>query len=151
MVRADPSGESFAVVLGFNFNLFGRGGTGSVNFVSTEENFGVQFSYYLPDETRISEKQNQTVGVDIGPYIGIQYTDKNNMDDLEGLAKATGGDLFLGGDILTDESGGYLGWQLGASGFSANMHSLYTDTITLFSLPTINLPQIIVDCIFGGT
>lgn len=71
------------------------------------------------------------------------------MNDLEGLAKATGGDLLLGGDILTDENGGYLGWQFGTSGFSANIYSLYTDTITLFSFPTINLPKILVDWIFG--
>lgn len=89
------------------------------------------------------------MGVDVGPYIGIQCTNKNSMGDLEGYAKATGGDLFLGGDILTEESGEYLGWQFGASGFSANMHSFYTNTETLFCIPTINLPKILLDLISG--
>ena len=103
--RTDLLGKSFAVVLGFNFNFFGRGGAAAVNFVSSEDNLGVQFSYYLPDDARISKKQNETVGVDFGTYVGVQYTDKNNMKDLEGLAKTTGGDLLLRGDILTDENG----------------------------------------------
>ena len=148
--RADHSGESFAIVLGFNFNLFGWGVTASINLVSTEENFGVQYSYYLSDDAEISKKQNSTIGVDIGPYIGIQYTDKTSMEELEGYAKATGGDGFLGLDVLTEENGNYLGWQFGASAFSHNMHSFYTNTETLFSIPTINLFDIFTGWIFGG-
>jgi len=67
------------------------------------------------------------------------------MEDLEGLAQALGGDLFFGTDILTDENGEYLGWQIGTSSHSTNMHALYTNTKTLFSFPTINLYKIIVD------
>ena len=148
VIRADYSGASFAIAIGFNFNIFGWGGIFTLNFVSTKEDFGVQYSYYLPDDALISDKENQTVGVDIGPYIGIQYTDKNSMDDLEGVAKVTGGDLLLGGDTLTDENGDYLGWQFGTSAFSLNMHSLYTNTETLFRIPTIDLPQILMDWIF---
>ena len=149
VVRDDPSGESFAIVLGFNFNLFGWGMIGTINLVSTEKNFGVQYSYYISDDPEISEKSNRTIGIDIGPYVGIQYTDKKSMGELEGYAKATGGDLILGIDVLTEEDGDYLGWQFGSSVFSANMHSLYTDTKTLFSLPTLDLVEIIVDWIFG--
>ena len=149
VAHVDPSGESFAVILGFNFNLFGWGVIGTINLVFAEENFGVQYSYYLSNDAELSEKQNHTVGVDLGLYIGIQYTEKNNMDDLEGLAKATGGDLFFGSDVLTDENGKYFGWQIGSSSFSANMHSLYTNTETLFSLPTINLPKILIEWILG--
>jgi hypothetical protein len=149
VVRADPSGESFAIVLGFNFNLFGWGMIGTINLVSTEENFGVQYSYYISDDPEISEKSNQTIGVDVGPYVGVQYTDKKSMEELEGYAKATGGDLILGIDVLTEEDGDYLGWQFGSSVFSANMHSLYTNTETLFSVPTLDLVEIIVDWIFG--
>ena len=148
VVRADPSGESFAIVLGFNFNLFGWGMIGTINLVSTEENFGVQYSYYISDDPEISEKSNQTIGVDVGPYVGVQYTDKKSMEELEGYAKATGGDLILGIDVLTEEDGDYLGWQFGSSVFSANMHSLYTNTETLFSVPTLDLVEIIVDWIF---
>ena len=61
-----------------------------------------------------------------------------------GYAKATGGDL------LTEESGKYLGWQFGLSGYSFNMHSLYTNTETLFCIPTINLPQILIEWLFEG-
>lgn len=71
------------------------------------------------------------------------------MEELEGYAKATGGDLILGIDVLTEEDGDYLGWQFGSSVFSANMHSLYTNTETLFSVPTLDLVEIIVDWIFG--
>ena len=149
VVRADPSGESFAIVLGFNFILFGWGMIGTINLVSTEENFGVQYSYYISDDPEISEKSNQTIGVDVGPYVGVQYTDKKSMEELEGYAKATGGDLILGIDVLTEEDGDYLGWQFGSSGFSANMHSLYTNTETLFSVPTLDLVEIIVGWIFG--
>ena len=88
------------------------------------------------------------MGVDIGPYVGMQYTDKESMEELTGYAKATGGDLFMGLDVLTEESGKYLGWQFGASGYSVNTHSLYTYTETLFCIPTINLPQILVDWVF---
>ena len=52
-------------------------------------------------------------------------------------------------DVLTEEDGDYLGWQFGSSVFSANMHSLYTNTETLFSVPTLDLVEIIVDWIFG--
>jgi hypothetical protein len=51
--------------------------------------------------------------------------------------------------VLTEEDGDYLGWQFGSSVFSANMHSLYTNTETLFSVPTLDLVEIIVDWIFG--
>ena len=137
----DPFGESFAVIVGFNFNLFGEGFVGTINLVSTEENFGVQCSFYLPDDAEISQKENDTVGVDFGPYIGVQYTDKNNMDDLEGLVKATGGDLLFGGDILTDERGEYFGWQFGASLFSANMHSFYTIILRLKKRSATNIAE----------
>ena len=149
VTRIDQKGESFAVVLGINLNFFGWGVTGSINLVSTDKNFGIQCSYYSSFDKKLSEKENQTMGIDIGPYVGIQCTEKDDMKDLEGLAKATGGDVVLGMDALTDENGGYLGWQFGASLLSANMHSLYTDTITLFSVPTFDLPGIIVDWIFG--
>lgn len=150
VVYADSYGESFSIVLGFNFNIFGWGVIGTINIVFTEEDFGIQYSYYFSDDGELSQKENDTVGVDIGPYVGIQYTEKTSMDGLEGLAKATGGDLLLGGDILSDENGKYMGWQLGTSCFSANMHSLYTNTETLFSVPTINVPRIIVNWVFGG-
>ena len=146
--RKDPTGESFAIILGFNINLFGWGMIGTINLVSTKENFGVQYSYYLSDDTEIAEKENQTVGVDVGPYIGVQYTEKDSMEELEGYAKATGGDLLLGGDILTEEDGDYLGWQFGASAFSLNMHSFYTNTETLVSFPTIDLLGMLIDWIF---
>ena len=149
VVRTDPSGESFAIVFGFNFNLFGWGMIGTINLVSTEENFGVQYSYYISGDPEISEKSNQTIGEDVGPYVGVQYTDKKSMEELEGYAKATGGDLMLGMDVLTEEDGDYLGWQFGSSVISANVHSLYTNTETLFSVPTLDLVEIIVDWIFG--
>ena len=143
VVRIDFSGKSFAVILGVNLNIFGWGATFSINLVSTEENWGMQYSYYLSDDADISKKNNQTVGVDVGPYIGIQYTDKTKMKDLEGYAKATGGDLFLGVDFLAEETGNYLGWQYGVSFFSANTHSLYTNTKTLFSVPTVYVFKIV--------
>ena len=149
IVRVDSYGESFAIVLGFNLNILGYGGTVSLNLVSTKENLGIQSSYYFSGDAEISKKGNQTWGVDIGPYVGIQYTDKENMEELTGYAKATGGDLSLGIDVLTEESGKYLGWQFGSSGYSANIHSLYTKTVTLFSIPTIDLPKILVDWVFG--
>ena len=147
--RADYLGESFAVVLGFNFIILGWGGIFSINFVSTEEDFGVQYSYYLSDDVEISEKENQTIGIDVGPYVGVQSTEKESIEELEGYAKATGGDLFLGGDVLTDEKGNYLGWQFGGSAFSANMHSLYTNTETIVSFPTVDLIGMLIDWIFG--
>ena len=150
VIYVDPSGKSFSIILGFNFNLFGFGGTFSINLVSTEENFGIQYSYYISDDDEISSKNNLTVGVDFGPYIGIQYTEKENMRDLEGFAKSTGGDLLLGLDIITDESGDYFGWQFGTSAFSANMHSIYTNTETLLCISTINVVKILVDWLFGG-
>ena len=149
IVCVDDAGESFAVVIGFNYNLFGWGFIGSVNIVSTKEDFGIQYSYYTPGDPELSKKNNRTIGVDLGSYVGIQYTEKTNMKQLEGLAKATGGDLFFGADLLTEENGRYLGWQFGASNYSYNMHSLYTDTKTLFSIPAINLPWIMIDWIFG--
>ena len=72
------------------------------------------------------------------------------MSDLEGYAKATGGDLVLGIDALTTEDGSYLGWQWGSSLISFNAHSFYTNTETLVSFPTIDLIQILVDWILGG-
>ena len=149
IICLDPSGESSAIILGFNFNLFGWGMIGTINLVSTDENLGVQYSYYISDDPELSKKNNQTIGVDIGPYVGLQYTDKKSMEELEGYAQATGGDLVAGLDILTEEDGDYLGWQFGTSAFSANMHSLYTNTETLFSVPRIDLIEIIVDWIFG--
>lgn len=89
------------------------------------------------------------LGVDFGRYTGVQITEKTNMDELTGYAKATGGDLFGGLDLLTDENGKYFGWQLGMSSISKNMHALYTDTQTIFSVPTIDLPEIIVDWVMG--
>ena len=150
VVCVDYSGNSFAVVLGVNFNLFGWGMVGSINFVSTKENFGIQYSYYFSDDAELSQKQNQTVGVDVGPYVGVQYTDKNSMEELTGLAKATGGDLLLGGDVLSTEDGEYLGWQFGASAASSNMHSFYTNTETLISIPTIDFLKILTDWLLGG-
>ena len=147
--RVDPSGKSFAIVLGFNFNIFGWGMTGSINLVSTRKNFGVQYSYYLSDDADISKKQNNTIGVDAGPYIGIQYTEENSMSDLEGYAKATGGDIFMGCDFLTKEDGRYLGWQYGTTLFSVNAHSLFTDTQTLFSIPTLDIFSSIRKWILG--
>ena len=150
MVRADPTGKSFAIILGFNFNLFGWGMIGTINLVSTNENWGIQYSYYLPEDSEISEKENQTIGVDVGPYVGVQYTEKKSMEELEGPARASGGDLVGGIDALTDENGGYLGWQFGVSAFSVNMHSFYTNTETLFSIPTFDLVDILMGWIFGG-
>ena len=150
VMYVDFSGESFSIILGINGNLFGLGGIYTVNFVSTNENFGIQYSYYLSDDAEISKKNNQTIGIDIGPYLGIQYTDKENMKDLEGFAKSTGGDILGGFDVLTDESDNYLGWQFGVSAFSANMHSLYTNTETLLCIPTINIIEIVVNWILGG-
>ena len=121
-----------------------------MNFVSTEENWGMQYSYYLSDDAQIASKENETAGVDIGPYIGVQYTDKNNMEDLEGPAKASGGDVLMGVDILTEEDGDYLGWQFGASAFSFNVHSMYTVTETWFSVPTFDWIGALVEWIFGG-
>ena len=145
VARIDIAGESFSIVLGFNFNIFGWGIIGSINLVSTEENFGIQFSYYISSDEEMSQKNNCTLGIDIGAYIGIQYTEKNNMKDLEGYAKATGGDLIAGIDLLTEENGRYLGWQIGSSALSANMHSLYTNTETLISIPTLNIFEILTD------
>ena len=147
---ADFSGESFAIVIGINSNIFGLGGTGTINFVSTKENLGVQCSYYSLDDSEISKKDNQTIGIDSGFYIGIQYTEKDSMEELRGLSKATGGDLVLGLDILTDEADNYLGWQFGSSMYSANMHSIYTNTETIFSMPTIDVSKILVDWVFGA-
>ena len=148
--RVDCSGESFALVMGFNFNLFGYGVVGSINLVSTKENLGVQYSYYSSDDAEISSKNNQTIGVDVGSYIGVQYTEKDNMDELKGYAKASGGDLLLGFDVLTEEDGDYLGWQFGSSSFSANMHSIYTNTKTLFSIPTIDWLSPLLRWVLGG-
>lgn len=150
VVRDDALGASFAIVLGFNLNLFGLGGIGTINFVSTKKDLGVQYSYYLPDDAKLSEQRNQTVGVDVGPYIGVQYTDEDSLDDLTGIANASGGDICFGFDILKKENGEYLGWQFGASAISCNMHSLYTDTVTLVSIPTLDIPTILIEWMFGG-
>ena len=135
VIRIDTSGDSFAIVIAMNYNLFGYGFIVSLNFVSTNEDFGIQYSYYSSEDPEITSKNNNTIGVDIGPYVGIQSTDKECMKDLEGYGKSTGGDLIFGLDLLTDESGKYYGWQMGTSGFSENVHSLYTYTDTLVRIP----------------
>ena len=150
VICSDHTGKSFSVYIGFNFNLFGWGFTGTVNFVSTDEDYGIQYSYYSSSDAEISEKNNQTIGVDIGPCIGVQYTDKDRMEDLEGYAQATGGDVLLGCDILTDEKGEYLGWQFGASAISLNAHSVYTDTETLVAVRRVKWLDKVVDWLFGG-
>ena len=147
--RLDVCGESFSFIFGHNFNIFGWGMVGSVNIVSTKENLGVQYSYYFSDDNESSLKPNQTIGVDIGPYFGIQYTEKDDMRDLEGYSRSTGGDLFFGGELLTDENGHYLGWQIGESAISANMHSYHTQTYTLFKIPTIKWAKPLVEWLLG--
>jgi len=143
------SSTSFAVMLGVNMNVFGYGLQATLNFVSTKENFGLQYSYYYSEDSELSKKNNSMIGIDIGPYSGVQITEKRSMEELTGLAKATGGDLVNGLDILTDENGQYIGWQLGSSLKSVNMHSLYTNTQTIISIPTIDLPEILVDWVMG--
>ena len=135
VIRIDTSGDSFAIVIAMNYNLFGYGFIVSLNFVSTNEDFGIQYSYYSSEDPEITSKNNNTIGVDIGPYVGIQSTDKESMNDLKGYGKSTGGDLFYGLDLLTDESGKYYGWQMGVSGYSKNVHSFYTYTDTLVRIP----------------
>lgn len=143
------SSTTFAVLIGLNGNVFGNGFQVTLNFVSTKENFGLQYSYYNSEDAELSKKGNSMIGIDIGPYCGVQITEKRSMEELTGLSKATGGDLVYGLDVLTDENGQYFGWQLGSSLKSANMHSLYTNTQTIISIPTIDLPEILVDWVMG--
>ena len=148
--KTNTSSTSFAVMAGFNLNILGDGFQFTLNFVSTKENWGLQYTYYYSKDSEISKRGKTMLGVDIGPYAGIQITEKASMEDLTGYSKCTGGDCFGGLDFLTDEKGEYFGWQLGISSVSKNVHSLYTDTQTIFSVPTIDLPEIIVDWVMGG-
>lgn len=138
VMGCDPTGNSFAIVLGLNFNFWGYGIVVSLSLVSTNKNLGIQVSYHISDKTSSgitkpekSGQKSSTIGVDLGPYVGIQYTEKQAMEDLEGPSKAVGGDLLLGGDLIMTEDGKYLGWQYGASLFSANMHTIYSNTKTV--------------------
>ena len=147
--KPSTSRTSYAVMVGYNINIFGDGLQVTLNFVSTKKNFGLQYSYYYSKDSELSKKNNNMIGIDIGPYTGVQITEKASMEELTGLSKVTGGDLVNGFDLLTDENGKYIGWQLGSSLTSANMHSIYTNTQTLISIPTIDLPEIIVDWVMG--
>jgi len=152
VVRQDLNGMSFSIIIGINGLIFNWGGMYSINFVSTKENWGLQYSYYNPEDEEISEKENVVLGYDVGIYVGIQYTEKDNMRELEGLAEAVGGDVFLGLDFLLDENSEYFGWQFGGNTSSANVHSIYTNTETIFSVPTFDLfalTKSLIDWILG--
>ena len=132
VMRLDSSGKiSFAFSLGFTFNLFGFGGSISISLVSTDNDLGMQYSYYLSDD---KDTSTQTIGFDVGPCVGVQITEKESIKELEGLMRATGGDAVFGCDILTDTNGKYVGWAIGSSLISNNMHSTISQTKTIWKV-----------------
>ena len=77
----------------------------------------------------------------MGLNVSIQCTEKNNINDLQGITHVFGGDFLLGVDILYDENMEYLGWQWGTSTFSYNAHRYTTETTTIFELPILYFPK----------
>lgn len=57
--NTNNSRTSFAVMTGFNFNIFGYGFQFTLNFVSTKENLGLQYSYYYSEDSELSKKATQ--------------------------------------------------------------------------------------------
>ena len=63
--KPSTSRTSYAVMVGYNINIFGDGLQVTLNFVSTKKNFGLQYSYYYSKDSELSKKNNNMIGIDI--------------------------------------------------------------------------------------
>ena len=149
IISTDPFGTtSFGVSIGFSFMLFGWGFSVSLGIVGTDDDIGLQMSSVYSESV---DKSSQ-FGISVGPTLTVQITDKTKVEQLGGKSTAVGGGASAGGDVLFDEDGNYLGWQLNlglGTTPSADIHKITSYTRTLHIMPTINLPKRAKEWMYG--
>ena len=112
----------------------------SIGITFSQDYIGLQYTNCTPKTD--SKTENEQIGVDLAVITGVQYTEKNTLEELEGEATSIGGDVFMGGDIVLDSQNKYMGWQWsGATGSSIGVHKTKTNTETICKIPTVNLPK----------